>query len=249
MTNDISRRGEMVDAIDSNSILSNKVLVQVRSSASFLETAALVCFDFDGLLVDTEPLHYRAYTEACAAYKIPLKLDFPSYQAIANHARGNLLEEFVLKKYPNFTKPWEEVRVHTKELYRSFLQKSGAPLMPGVEEILSFLLKKKTPLCVVTNSVEKEIALILPHTPCLKAIPLWITKERYDKRKPAPDGYLTAKAHFPDIPKERVIGFEDSLKGLQALQAAEILPILVARDKPSLPPNVHYFPSLTSMVM
>ncbi|MBS0585461.1 MAG: HAD family phosphatase [Verrucomicrobia bacterium] len=225
------------------------MLVQVRSSASFLETAALACFDFDGLLVDTEPLHYRAYSEACEAYKIPLELDFPSYQAIANHARGNLLEEFVLNKYPNFTTPWEEVRAHTKEIYRSFLQESGAPLMPGVEEILSFLQKKKTPLCVVTNSVEKEIALILPHTPCLQAIPLWITKEQYDKRKPAPDGYLKAKAHFPDIPKEKVIGFEDSLKGLQALQAAEILPILVAKDKPPLSPDVHYFPSLTSMVI
>ncbi len=206
----------------------------------FLEKFQLVCFDFDGLLVDTEPLHHEAYSLAALHYNVPLELDFASYKELSHNKIPGLLENYVRTRYPHFTTPWLELRSYAKEIYRSSLEQKGAPLMPGAEEVLSFLQERQIDFCVVTNSVEKEISLILPHHSALQKIPLWITKEKYKNPKPSPDGYLTARAQFPHIPQEKIVGLEDTLRGIEALKAADITAILVGEKG--------HFPSLTSMV-
>ena len=216
----------------------------------FLEKFLLVCFDFDGLLVDTEPLHHRAYTQAAQNYGFPLDLDFSSYKELSHNPTPGLLERYMRHCFPKFTTPWEEFRSHAKQIYRSLLQKEGAPLMPGAKEVLCFVKEKGISFCVVTNSVENEVGLILPHHPSLQTVPLWITREKYRNPKPSPDGYLTARAHFPNIPQEKIVGLEDTLRGVEALKGAHINPVFIGEScPPLLGKDEYYFPSLTSMVI
>ena len=106
--------------------------------------------------------------------------------------------------------------------------------------------------------------MICQKNPLLKNIPYWVTREDYEKAKPAPDGYLEAlalygktsdqthnqKSHLKNElqntsvknklqankaflrNQEKVIGFEDTLRGLKALQKANpIVPVLICSEK------------------
>ncbi len=210
----------MVDAIDSKSILG------CQGAGSSPVVGNLVLFDFDGLLVNTEKLHQLAYEEAFLKWKCPLDIDFYAYAALAHHASGTGLKDYLYKQYPSLIGKWDEIRNDKLSIYSRLIE-TKVELMPFVPEFLLYLEKNKIPSCVVTNSRRKDIEAIRAHLKILEKIPHWITRENYQKPKPDPDGYLTALKLFPNIPKSEAIGFEDTLKGIESLKAANINAILI----------------------
>jgi HAD superfamily hydrolase (TIGR01509 family) len=92
--------------------------------------------------------------------------------------------------------------------------------------LLISLLERGIKRAVVTNSPREQIEIIKESLPVLKSIPLWITREDYSNPKPSPEGYLTAIRKLVE-PGDRIIGFEDTLKGLKALLGAGVESILV----------------------
>jgi beta-phosphoglucomutase len=123
--------------------------------------------------------------------------------------------------------------------------------MPGVESLLTLLDQKGIRRCVVTNSFRSQVDLIRTHQKVLQTIPHWITREDYENPKPAPDGYLRAIELYGQ-PGDRVVGFEDSLRGIQSLQKTPALPVLVCSSHHPLLPaalsqGVLHFNSLGSV--
>jgi beta-phosphoglucomutase len=213
---------KLVDAVDSKSTLGFKVLVRVRSSVMLkkhFKSKKLVCFDFDGLLVDTEPLHHIAYTQILEELGFPLPLDFISYCKIAHSPNRNLFKETVTNAHPHFNLEWEDVRTKKTALYRQLLKEGRVKGMPGAEKLIDQLLNLNIPICIVTNSDRCDVDEIAKHLPFLQKIPLAITREDYENPKPNPDGYLMAlKKH--GVTKKDAIGLEDTAKGISALKKA-----------------------------
>ena len=160
-----------------------------------------------------------------------LGLDFPSYIKLAHHSSGTALKDYIFQKFPQITDDWASLRGEKLKIYTQMIEEGNVKLMPKVEEFLSFVLEGSFHTCVVTNSPKKDIDIICNHLPLLNQIPKWFTRETYARPKPHPDGYLSALNYFSDIPREKVVGFEDSLKGIEALKAAKIFPILVCDKK------------------
>ena len=218
----------MVDAVDSKSALSNKVLVRVQSSAMhWIERFDLFLFDLDGLLVDTERLHFEAYQTLCNRYDYEIPWDFMEYLGVA-HASSNGLQEAL---EPHFGgRSWDELYVEKKKIYIETLNRGELKLMAGVEALLKELAQSRTKRCVVTHSSKEQVSAIKHFLPILKTIPVWITREDYEEPKPAADGYLKALELLLD-PGDNVIGFEDSLRGFTALQQTLALPVLICDRK------------------
>ena len=53
----------------------------------------LFLFDFDGLLVDTESLHYQAYINMCATRGFDLTWNFHRYSEAAHHESTGLRDQ------------------------------------------------------------------------------------------------------------------------------------------------------------
>lgn len=187
----------------------------------------VILFDFDGLLVDTEPLHFSAYKEMCSRNDVVLDWDFARFCQEA-HGSAHGIWKALQKEYPKLLVKSSQGVLYDekKEIYQELLKTASLKLMPGVDTFLNALTTSNVLSAVVTNSPRSQVESICRKLPLLYEIPLWITREDYALAKPQPDGYLLAMEKLGK--KGRAIGFEDTLKGILALQAAEIEAVLVA---------------------
>lgn len=193
----------------------------------------LFLFDFDGLLVDTEKLHYKAYQKAAEAKGEDLLLSFTDFQRLA-HLSSDAWKRALLEKIPFLEESWQTFYQEKKNIYCNLLFKEKIDLMPGVEEFLKALKEKDLPCCVVTHSTSSMVEPIREKSDVLKSIPYWITREDYEKPKPDPECYLKAIEKYAP-PEGKVIGFEDSFKGFSALNKTGVTAVLVCSfDHPLL---------------
>ena len=86
----------------------------------------LVCLDFDGLLVDTEAIHHKSYTEAVRLFGYDLDLDFFTYAGYAHHKDGNQLEHVLYQMFPSLKATWQEIKDEKKVLYNVMLKSEHA---------------------------------------------------------------------------------------------------------------------------
>ena len=148
----------------------------------------LVLFDFDGLLVDTEALHFKAYVKLCQNHGCHLDWDITRFFSAA-HFDSKGVEKALYQKFPELYKEeprWPVLYEEKKQIYKQLLEEGGLRLMPGAEPLLKALADAEIRRCVVTNSSRAQVNRIKDFLPVLLTIPLWITREDYVQPKPIP---------------------------------------------------------------
>jgi HAD superfamily hydrolase (TIGR01509 family) len=192
----------------------------------------LVLFDFDGLLVNTEELHYRAYQQLCSRHGVELGWNFAEYCGYA-HRDATALRDALQARFELFA-DWAPFYEEKCALYREILLGGHVSLMPGVERLLKALEERGVERAVVTHSRLEQISLIREQQPLLDSIPHWLTREDYSTPKPSPECYQAAIDRLAG-PEDRVIGFEDTPRGVQALRGTRADAVMVcAPDYPLL---------------
>lgn len=219
---------------------------------NWIQSFDLFLFDFDGLLVNTEELHCAAYRKMCQSRGYNLDWTLSQFFEVA-HFDAAGLKNAIYQKFPELQKQeprWEVLYAEKKRYYQELLEKGDLSLMPGVKEVLVALEKAGKRRCVVTNSPKPQVDLIKEKIPLLKTIPVWITRENYQEPKPHPECYLTALQQLSK-PGDRVIGFEDSTRGLRALKGAGVATALLIcpLDHPQMKHfEGTYFPTFSSII-
>lgn len=194
----------------------------------WIDQYQLFLFDLDGLLVNTEELHFRAYVTMCKNRGYTLTWDFPTYFRIAQ-MDAQAPERHIYAEFPALQKEepsWKILYAEKKKAYLDILQNERAPLFPGVEKLLSLLEKAGKKRCVVTHSAKELADLLKNKNPILHSIPHWFTREDYKEPKPSPDGYLKAIDVLAS-PSDAIMGFEDSDRGMRALMQTRAQPVLI----------------------
>eukprot|EP00742_Colponemidia_sp_Colp-10_P004026 GILJ01004294.1.p1 GENE.GILJ01004294.1~~GILJ01004294.1.p1 ORF type:complete len:254 (-),score=16.49 GILJ01004294.1:177-893(-) len=197
----------------------------------WVDSYDIFLFDFDGLLVRSEELHHAAYIEMCRRRGITLTWDFAKFCSIAHSPRSNGIRDDLYADFPALREQepeWETLYAEKKACYQALIENGKLELMPGVEALLNRIAEVGARRCVATHSPLVQVAAIRRQHPVLNTIPLWITREDYDRAKPAPDCYLHALKKLNYQPGDRVIGFEDTYRGLEALLGAGAHAVLVS---------------------
>jgi beta-phosphoglucomutase len=215
----------------------------------------LFLFDFDGLLVDTEQFHYQAYIDMCRERGFQLTWDFARYSVAAHHGPTDLRDQ-IYAEFPGLQEKepdWRILYAEKKKCFMDLIEKKPVPLMSGVKELLLHLDKNDVKRCVVTHSPIALIESIRKKNPVLDSIPLWITREEYEHPKPHPECYQLAIAKLAG-PTDRIIGFEDSPRGMHALMQTKADPVLICPPQSAYigpllrdHPHIRYYSSFCSM--
>lgn len=186
----------------------------------------LILFDFDGLLVNTEKLHYIAYQRMCAKRGVTMDFSFDAYCKIAHYDSMGLSDQ-LYKLYPKLKEvPWDILYLEKKQEMINLLKEGNVEIMPGVEQLLKFLQKYSILHCVVTHSPGELINIVRKKYQVFDAIPAWVTREHYLKPKPDPECYIKAVDMLAK-PSDKIIGFEDTPRGLKALLGTRAKPVLI----------------------
>lgn len=190
----------------------------------------LFLFDFDGLLVNTEELHFAAYQKVCKERGFHLHWDWTTY-AQAAHYKSHGIKEKMYLDFPELQAQepnWDVLYAEKKRAYLDLLYEARVRLMPGVEPLLEALQRANIKRCVVTHSPKEQIQLLREQLPLLNTLPIWITREQYLHPKPHSECYEYAIAHHGST-HDKIIGFEDSPRGLQALLGTKAKAVLVSQ--------------------
>ncbi|MCK4935151.1 MAG: HAD family phosphatase [Simkaniaceae bacterium] len=197
----------------------------------FFEQFDFICFDFDGLLVNTEKLHYQAYKTMLKNRGCDLKATFIEFASVA-HKSAVGIRAMIYSIFPSLQKQepnWDVLYKEKTTAYLNLLKLGKLELLPGVNTLLQELSALDIRRCVVTNSTKEQVDLIRKHLPELNSIPHFVTREDYKSPKPAPDAYLKAIELYGK-PQDRIVGFEDAMRGIDSLKQAEILPVLICPE-------------------
>ena len=195
---------------------------------NIFEQYDLFLLDFDGLLANTEEIHYKAYRKMCQERGYTLDWNFEEYCEVAHYSAFGLEKE-IYKALPGLQESepkWSVLYKEKTKNYLDFLSSGQVDLMPGVPRFLKEIENKTS--CVVTHSAKPLVDSIRAHNSILNTIDHWITREDYVNPKPASDGYVKAIELYGED-RGRIVGFEDTPRGMRALMGAEAQAVMVTK--------------------
>jgi beta-phosphoglucomutase family hydrolase len=191
-------------------------------------------FDLDGTLIDTMPLHYRAWDEAMrhAGLSCPLDEDFfYSLGGVPTRRVAGLLA-----RHYGLAIDTERV-FHAKEKLFTALQQDARLIEP----VAAFARRAAAthPVAVASGGPRDIVRRSLELAGLAPLFPVVVTADDVTNGKPAPDMFLLA-ARLMKVPAAQCLVFEDAEPGLQAARAAGMACVHVASRKrrPGTAPGV-----------
>jgi HAD superfamily hydrolase (TIGR01509 family) len=201
-------------------------------SSSAAATPAAVVFDCDGLLVDSETAWTRAEATLYAKHGVTFELEHKKDLLGSSGALAIATMERHLGLPAGAGEP---LLVELNDLALAEVR-AGAPVMPGVVELIAALRAAGVPIGVASNSPMPLIEASLTGVGLMDVFDHVVSAHECEHGKPAPDVYLEACRRLGAAPEDSV-AFEDSPTGVAAARAAGLhvvgVPSLEGVDLPA----------------
>ncbi len=190
-----------------------------------------ILFDFDGVLIDSEPMHCACWAEAIAPLGVKLEWDWYREHCIGIDDR-EMLRMMAGRSDPpcRWEALWERYPAK-KELFQERMAKAP-PFADGLDNMLA-RLHGRYRMAVVTSSGRSEVEPLLAAGGLAGYFDTLVCARDAGRHKPAPDPYLLAASRL-QAAKPLVV--EDSEAGITSGQAAgfEVLAIRRPAELPDL---------------
>lgn len=181
--------------------------------------SAGIIFDLDGVLIDSEGLYFRAYSEVLKPYGVTVTPE--EYEE--HWIKTGTGPEYIVAKHNLAVSP-DELRKLRSPLYLQMLEEE-VQLMPHVQESLVRLASHFV-MTVATNSNRDALDFVLKRFGIDRFFAATVARQDYTRAKPQPDAFLTAAQKLHLAPTQCVV-VEDTYKGVMAAVNARIACIAV----------------------
>jgi beta-phosphoglucomutase family hydrolase len=176
-------------------------------------------FDCDGTIVDSMPLHYRAWKKALSEWNCTFEEElFYSWG-------GRPVTEIIgaLNQSHGLEMPVNVVAKRKENLYYELVHE-----LKAIPEVVEHIEARhgQIPLAVVSGSRRNSVVHSLTALGLLDKFDVLVCAEDYARGKPAPDCFLTAASHLGVAPKDCLV-FEDTDMGIEAATAAGMASVRV----------------------
>lgn len=183
-----------------------------------------VIFDFDGVITDSEILHFRCFNEVLAQYHIDIttKDYYKNYLGLSDR---ELFEQLVGKDLLKLDAEGIEDLVKQKNRIFEKLIKTEGEIIEGVRDFIGKLKQESIPMAICSGSLLTEIELILEQSNLRSYFEVIVSANHVKKGKPDPEGFLLALQKLNEKTSEAIlpgqcVAIEDSHWGLQAANGA-----------------------------
>lgn len=186
------------------------------------EQTIAALFDFDGVIMDTEP-QYTLFWDAIG------QVYYPEIPNFGHHIKGQSLKEL----YKNYFGETEGLQDYITQKLLEFEGQMHFEYIAGVVDFMKELREKGMKLAIVTSSNDAKMAnAYREHPELLTMVDAVITADRVTHSKPHPECFLLG-AETLNVPVENCIVFEDSFHGIEAGNRAGMKVVGLATTNPA----------------
>ena len=177
-----------------------------------------VIFDMDGVIIDTEPVHYRAYHQHFKALEIDVKPEL--YSTFTGASTKNVYSK--LKEEFNLPHELTELMAAKRMIFNdAFDTKEDLFLLDGLETLIKDLHKNGLQLVLASSAAKFTIHKVFSRFELYPYFTHIVSGEDFTKSKPDPSIFLEAVRLSGSKNSECVV-IEDSTNGIKAANAAGI---------------------------
>ncbi|MSN27470.1 MAG: HAD-IA family hydrolase [Geobacter sp.] len=186
--------------------------------------AEAVIFDFDGVIVDTEPLHYKSFQRVLA----PLGLDFTWQEYVDTYIGFDDRDAF-REAFRSNNKPLDQEELHSLIIKKAAVFqeviRDGVTAYPGVIELIQRLRAANIPLAICSGALRSDIDPILELLCLTDYFYTVVSADDVATSKPDPECYQLAFDNLLSFSKcsfskELTIAIEDTPTGIKAAKQA-----------------------------
>lgn len=170
----------------------------------------------DGVLVNTEPMHYRIWKQVFEERGVCI--EYEKYIDCIGSTAGYLYE-LILKWYGVDFRNDPDIPKRFRELKNEIICSEGIPAVDGVPETIRTLYDKGYRLAVASSSPQIFINFCIEKICLSDCFTLLFSGETVPHPKPAPDTFLHTAQTLGAAPEDCIV-IEDSRNGTLAAKAA-----------------------------
>lgn len=199
-------------------------MIATNTGSPLRPNFSAVIFDMDGVIVDSEPRHVRAFLDIFRELGLEQDhgIDFPAYLGKSDET---VWIDFVKLHKPAKSMPelqeWKQS--HLIEMLRC-----EEPIFPGLPRLVKDLAAR-VPLAVASGSLHPVIDAVLEIGNLRRHFQHVVSVSDVGKTKPAPDIFLRT-AELLAIPAAEICVIEDSAAGVEAALSAGMQVIAITNS-------------------
>jgi len=179
-------------------------------------------FDLDGVIVDTAKFHYLAWRKLANNFGFDITED--QNEQLKGISRVKSLEIILAWGKVNLSQDeFMEQMALKNDNYLSYISTmTKKDLLPGVSNVIDYLSENNIPFAL--GSASKNARIILEKTGLIQKFDSVVDGNDVAKAKPNPEVFLIAASQLKIEPQNCIV-FEDSVAGIQAANAAEMISV------------------------
>lgn len=195
-----------------------------------------IVFDFDGVIADTEPLHFRALSNVLQEEGVALSRE-DYYGRYLGYDDAGAFGAIAADRALRWNAGHVSALVARKSAQLESLERSGSVLFPGATAAIR-RMADACPLAIASGALRGEIVRVLDREGLTTFFPVIIGAEDTPKSKPAPEPYLRALEQVSasvrgSLAPSDCLAIEDSTWGLESARAAGLRTVAITHTYPA----------------
>ncbi len=198
-----------------------------------------IIFDCDGVLMDSEALHFSSFKKSLAPLGQELTEDLYKERYLSMDDRGAFAKFYEDAHKPLDGSLLKKLIEKKSVVFNELAESEGILPFPAVPELV-MALSQRYPLAVATGSRRHEVEFLLETAGIRPHFEAVISADDVEKGKPNPESYLKALdalnasgKRSTAIRAEECVVIEDSREGVASAHSAGMKCIAVASSYPS----------------
>jgi HAD superfamily hydrolase (TIGR01509 family) len=199
-------------------------------------TIRAVVFDFDGVIANSEPLHYRGFRDVLAGEGVTLD-EHDYYTRYLGFDDAGVFQAIASDRGLDWQRPLVARLMERKAARLEELEREASVLFPGARTAIERLSQACT-IAIASGALRAEILRVLEREQLAHHFAAVVAAEDTPASKPAPDPYLravdllSASSRVPIRPRD-CVAIEDSQWGLQSAKVAGLRTVAITHTYPA----------------
>lgn len=202
-------------------------------------TLKAILFDFNGVIINDEPLHEKLIERLLIEENLRLKPGEFSALCLGRSDRA-CLSDLLTRRGRVVTEAYLTELIQRKsQAYQQKLETiEKLPIYPGLTDLMFKVRSTQLPIGLVSGAMRAEIELVLTRLDLMEYFSVIVAGDEISTSKPDPTGYLLAVERFNqhnpqlNLRPQNCLAIEDTFAGIAAAKQAGMQVVGVANTYP-----------------